>query len=126
MNHSYGLIVESLVAVMLLVMFGYCVMLDLRLKRLKAGEQSLRAKINELIAATEIDDNLGKQIAAATKLTGKLTDQLCEGESVIQRLSKIVIAARPPQEVHRPSSARAIAAAAQAFSERIRSDGLAA
>lgn len=126
MNLSYGPIVESLVAISLLVMLGYCVVLDLRLKRLKAGEQSLKAKIDELIAATEIDDNLGKQIAAATELTGKLTDRLCEGELVIQRLSKIAIAARPPQEVRRPSSARAIAEAAQAFSERIRGDGLAA
>lgn len=142
MNHLFGFIIESLVAVLLLVTVGYCVMLNARLKRLKADEQSLKATIGELITATEIaeraigglkhavrdvNDNLGNQITAATELTGQLTYQLSEGEAVIHRLCKIAVAAKSPQiEVPTASSARAIAAAAQAFSDRMRSDGLAA
>jgi len=142
MNNLFGLIIESLVAVLLLVTVGYCTLLNTRLKRLKADEQSLKATIGELITATEIaeraigglkhavrdvNDNLGNQITAATELTGQLAYQLSEGETVIHRLSKIAIAARPPQsEVPMPTSARAIAAAAQAFSDRMRGDGLAA
>ena len=54
MNHSFGLMIESLVAVLLLLTIGYCMLLNKRLKRLKADEQSLKATIGELITATEI------------------------------------------------------------------------
>jgi hypothetical protein len=60
----------------------------------------------------------------------QLKKQLAEGEAVFRRLSRIAIAARPPSgpEAAAPkiSAAQAVAAAAQAFSERRRSDGLAA
>jgi len=61
-----------------------------------------------------------------------LKTQLAESENVVRRLSKIAIAARPasapePAPVTaRVSPAKAVAAAAQAFSDRRRSDGLAA
>ena len=78
MNHSLGLAIESLVAVLLVVTIGYCVLLNARLKRLKADEHSLKAVIAELITATEIaeraigglkhtvrdvNENLGSQLA---------------------------------------------------------------
>ena len=46
--------IESLVAILLLVTIGYCIVLNSRLKRLKADEQSLKATISELITATEM------------------------------------------------------------------------
>ncbi|MGD5455228.1 hypothetical protein QUT11_22540, partial [Xanthomonas citri pv. citri] len=56
--------------------------------------------------------------------------QLGEADNVVRRLSKIAIAARPmtgPETVAapvaKPSSAKAVAAAAEAFSERRRSNG---
>jgi hypothetical protein len=57
---------------------------------------------------------------------------LAEGDGVIRRLSKIAIAARPSREPEPAapapmvSSAKAVAAAAEAFSERRRASGLAA
>ena len=54
MSHSFGLMIESLVAVLLLLTIGYCVLLNSRLKRLKADEQALKGTISELITATEI------------------------------------------------------------------------
>ncbi len=51
---SFALMIESLVAILLLVTIGYCVILNARLKRLKADEQALKATISELITATEI------------------------------------------------------------------------
>ena len=54
MSHSFGLVIESLVAVLLLLTIGYCMLLNRRLKRLRADEQSMRAMIAELITATEI------------------------------------------------------------------------
>jgi hypothetical protein len=62
----------------------------------------------------------------------QLKKQLAEGDNVIRRISKIALAARPSSEAAAPSaapnvsSAKALAAAAQAFSERRRTDGLAA
>jgi chromosome segregation ATPase len=145
MNHSLGIAIESLVAVLLMLTIAYCMLLNARLKRLKADENSLKATIGELITATEIaeraigglkltvrdvNENLGNQLTAAGHLSEQLKKQLAEGDNVVRRLSKIASAARPssdaPPAAPAVSSAKAIAQAAQAFSERRRSDGLAA
>lgn len=148
MNHSLGIVIESLVAVLLMLTIGYCMVLNTRLKRLKADEHSLKATIGELITATEIaeraigglkhtvrdvNEHLGSQITAATQLSMHLKSQLAEGDGVIRRLSKIAAAARPASQEAEPaaavpkvSAAKAVAAAAHAFSERLRTDGLAA
>ena len=154
MSHSFGIVIESLVAVLLVLTIGYCMLLNTRLKRLKADEHSLKATIGELITATEIaeraigglkhtvrdvNENLGNQLTAAAQISQQLKKQLAEGDNVIRRLSRIAVAARPLSEPElvpeveaasvaapRVSSAKAIAAAAQAFSERRRSNGLAA
>jgi hypothetical protein len=143
MSHSLGVAIESLVAVLLMLTIGYCMLLNTRLKRLKADEHSLKATIAELITATEIaeraigglkytvrdvNENLGNQLASATEMSLQLKKQLAEGDNVVRRLSKIATAARPAPEAEAPkaSSAKAVAAAAQAFSDRRRSDGLAA
>ena len=148
MSHSLGVVIESLVAVLLMLTIGYCMLLNKRLKRLKADEHSLKATIAELITATEIaeraigglkhtvrdvNENLGSQLTAATQMAGHLKGMLAEGDGVIRRLSKIAIAARPSQEAEpaalaepKVSTAKAVAAAAEAFSERRRASGLAA
>ena len=145
MNHSLGIAIESLVALLLMLTIGYCMLLNARLKRLKADEHSLKATIGELITATEIaeraigglkhtvrdvNENLGNQLASATQMTEHLKRQLAEADNVVRRISKIAIAARPASEVEpaapKVSAAKAVAAAAQAFSDRRRSDGLAA
>lgn len=147
MSHSLGIAIESLVAVLLMLTIGYCMVLNKRLKRLKADEHSLKATIAELITATEIaeraigglkhtvrdvNEHLGSQINAAAEMAVQLKDQLAEGDAVIRRLSKIAMAARPamqPAPVVAPaagSTAKAVAAAAEAFSERRKAGGLAA
>jgi chromosome segregation ATPase len=145
MNHALGIAIESLVAVLLLLTIGYCMLLNTRLKRLKADEHSLKATIAELITATEIaeraigglkhtvrdvNENLGNQLTAAEQISTQLKKQLAEGDNVYRRLSKIALAARPtsgPEPVEpKVSTAKDLAAAAQAFSDRRRSDGLAA
>jgi ABC-type transporter Mla subunit MlaD len=145
MSHAFGIAIESLVAILLLLTIGYCMLLNSRLKRLKADEHSLKATIAELITATEIaeraigglkhtvrdvNENLGNQLNSAAQLSQQLKKQLAEGDNVIRRLSRIVVAARPAAEPEpaapKISAAQAVAAAAQAFSDRRRSDGLAA
>ena len=145
MSHSLGVVIESLVAVLLMLTIGYCMLLNKRLQRLKADEHSLKATIAELITATEIaeraigglkhtvrdvNENLGSQLTAATQMSAHLKSQLAEGDNVIRRLSKIVLAARPGTEPAASalavSPAKAVAATAEAFSERRRANGLAA
>ena len=150
MSHALGIAIESLVAMLLLLTIGYCMLLNKRLQRLKADEHSLKATIGELITATEIaeraigglkhtvrdvNENLGSQLAAANQMTAQLKHHLAEGDAVVRRLSKIAVAARPsaeaqqapaPEPAPRTSSARAVAEAAHAFSERRKASGLAA
>jgi hypothetical protein len=146
MNQALGVMIETLVAVLLMVTIGYCMLLNTRLKRLKADEHSLKAVIAELITATEIaeraigglkltvrdvNEHLGSQLTSASEMSEYLKRQLAEGDNVVRRLSKIAIAARPPAagpepEAPKATGAKALAAAAQAFSERRRSGGLAA
>jgi chromosome segregation ATPase len=156
------MMIETLVAALLLVTIGYCMLLNNRLKRLRADEHSLKAVIAELVTATEIaeraigglkhavrdvNENLGNQLTSATQMSEYLKRQLSECDNVVRRLSKIAIAARPQNAAAEPepparaaspasapmsapsprlSSAKQVAAAAQAFSERRRTGGLAA
>jgi hypothetical protein len=145
MSHLLGIAIEGLVAILLMLTIGYCMLLNSRLKRLKADEHSLKATIAELITATEIAEraigglkhtvrdvnvNLGNQLSSAADMSQQLKKQLAEGDNIIRRLSRIAVAARPASAPEpaapRVSPAQAVAAAAQAFSDRRRSDGLAA
>src|SRR6187431_1651064 len=141
MSHSLGIVIEGLVAVLLVLTIGYCMLLNSRLKRLKADEQSLKATIGELITVTEIaeraigglkhtvrdvNENLGSQLSAAMQMSAHLKHQLAEGDAVIRRVSRIASAARSPSEPEAPQPAPMATALAQAFSERRRASGLAA
>ena len=144
------MVIESVVAVLLLLTIGYCMLLNARLKRLKADEQSLKATIGELITATEIaeraigvlkhtvrdvNDDLGQQLEAAAEMSRQLSKQVADGNGLFRRLSRIAVAGRPnvapepepePEIQPKMSAAKAIVAAAQAFSDRKRPDVIAA
>ncbi len=128
MNHSLGMAIETLVAILLMLTIGYCILLNKRLTRLKADEHSLKAVIGELITATEIaeraigglklavrdvNENLGSQLAAATQMSDQLHKQLGEADNVVRRLSKIAIAARPVTNPEAASRARRQAVAGE-------------
>ena len=102
MSHTLGIAIESLVAILLMVTIGYCMLLNKRLKRLKADEHSLKATIAELITATEIaeraigglkhtvrdvNEHLGSQLTSAEQMSQQLKKQLAEGDNVFRRLS---------------------------------------
>jgi hypothetical protein len=135
------MIIESLVAVLLILTICYCMLLNKRLKHLRSDEHSLKAMISELITATEIaeraigglkatvrdcDTNLGAQLSLANELCERLKTQTEQGDSVLMRISRITAAARPRAEAA-PAPAPApemdvhsVLAAAQAFDERAR------
>ena len=146
MSHAFALIIEILVAILLALTIGYCILLNKRLTRLKSDEQALKATISELITATEIaeraiaglkltvrdcDQNLGERLRTAERFSADMERQLMAGEEVLHRLVRIVGAARgepveaaPEPEIAAapsPPDPYAMVAAAQAFAERARS-----
>ncbi|WP_346894588.1 DUF6468 domain-containing protein [uncultured Roseibium sp.] len=103
-----GMIIEGLVAILLLVTIAYCWILNSRLQRLRADEETLRATISELMTATEIaerailglkataseaDQSLGNRLNQAEKMSNALAAQVVKGEEVFTRISQIAEAA---------------------------------
>jgi hypothetical protein len=146
-SHAFALIIEILVAILLALTIGYCILLNKRLIRLKSDEQALKATISELITATEIaeraiaglkvtvrecDQNLGERLRTAERFSADMERQLMAGEEVLHRLARIVSASRPEAVAAEPApppvpvpppmpDPHATMAAAQAFAERARS-----
>lgn len=138
MSNGIGLLIESMVAILLLLTIGYCIVLNSRLKLLKSDEQALKATISELITATEIaeraigglkltvrdcDLTLGERLRAAERMSGEIAGQLDDGKAVLERLTRIALAARPPAPGAIGPDVQAIADAAQAFAARARLRG---
>jgi len=138
-SNGIALVIEGMVAILLVLTIGYCIVLNSRLKMLKADEQALKATISELITATEIaeraiaglkltvrdcDLGLGERLRHGEQLSGEIARQLDEGRAVLERLTRIALAARPPGASPAPPAigpdVQAIAEAAQAFAARAR------
>ena len=111
----YGLVIECLVAVLLLLTIGYCVILNRRLARLRADEGSFKATIAELVSATDsaeraiaglkmtvrdCDNTLGERLRASDAVSESLADELSRGEQLLSRIARIVAAAH---ESRRPA-----------------------
>lgn len=114
MSYGFGLIIEGLVAILLMMTIGYCTVLNNRLKRLKADERVLKATIAELITATEMaeravaglrttarecESTLGERMMAAEQCCAELNRQVKAGDVVIERLARVVVASRKLDEV---------------------------
>jgi Domain of unknown function (DUF6468) len=145
-SNGIALVIEGMVAILLVLTIGYCIVLNSRLKMLKADEQALKATISELITATEIaeraiaglkltvrdcDLSLGERLRNAEQLSGEIEDQIDDGKAVLERLTRIALAARPQGPAPATSigpDVQAIAEAAQAFAarSRVRPPGVAA
>jgi hypothetical protein len=135
-GNGFGLMIESLVAILLLLTIAFCVVLNSRLKKLKADEQALKGTIAELITATEIaeraiaglkmtvrdcDQSLGERLRAGESLARELGGQLDGGRQILAQLAQITRAARPQEPPAPPlSDAQATAQAASAFAARAR------
>ena len=148
MSNNFGVMIEMLVAVLLMLTVGYCMLLNRRLKLLKSDEMALRATISELITATEIAERaiaglkitvhecnagLGERLNRAETVSADLDRKLTVGKDVLHRLSQIAAAARPaghepPPPPPAANEAKSVANAVQAFADRLRTKvhGLAA
>ena len=101
--------IEVVVAVLLSITIGYCVLLNTRLKRLRADETQLRATIGELVrvtevaeraigdlreAATECDRTLAKRVREAEYFSVEIAREIGEGSQVLERIMQITRTAR--------------------------------
>lgn len=138
MSNSLGLVIESLVAILLLLTIAYCVQLNRQLNGLRADKISLKGMISELMAATtaaeraiaglrqtvgDCDAGLGERLRNAERLTGQMDRQLRAGENLLSRLSRTVPppALEPAEEIAALADPKAMVAAADAFASRARS-----
>jgi len=140
-SYHFGFLVESMVAILLLLTILYCVRLSNQLRLLKADEQSLRATIAELVTATEIaeraigglksamregEQSLGGKLERAEALSADIGQKLAAGDDLLRRLIKIVGVSK--DKTTAAPDAKLVAAAAEAFAKRTESrlGGLAA
>jgi hypothetical protein len=141
-THTFGFMIESMVAILLLLTILYCVRLSRQLRLLRADEQSLRATIAELVTATGIaeraidglkstmregEQSLSATLAETQKASTDIEQHLAAGRDLMAKLARITGAAKSSELTEAPA-AREVAAAAQAFADRARArvTGLAA
>jgi hypothetical protein len=144
MTLSLGLLIEGLVAFLLVLTIGYCVVLNWRLKRLRADEEALRATISELITATEIaeraimglkatashcDLTLAQRLQEAERYSNHIANQINTGEAVLKRIAQIAAATKQAGRSAGPStpqlngsapSAKGLTVAAAEAADRLR------
>jgi hypothetical protein len=144
-SYGFGLTIEALVAILLLLTILYCARLNKQIEKLKGDEKLMKASVAELIMATdraeraiaglrltanEADDTLGVRLREAEAYCKAMATSLQAGEDVLGRLRKIAYAnsllggegmSEPdPVPASAANDAKAVAAAAQAFAERAR------
>jgi hypothetical protein len=114
-----SLAAEGLVAVLLVITIGYCMVLNSRLKRLRADESDLRATISELVSATEIaeraigglkeaaldcDKTLSTRMREAEHFSMGIAQEIAEGQKVLSRIKQIAGAVRKSEAPARIAS----------------------
>jgi hypothetical protein len=117
--NNYGLAIEGLVAVLLVLTISYCMILNRRLSRLRNDETSFKGTIAELVSATESaeraiaglkltvresEEILAARLRSSELICADLQRDVKRGESVISRIARIAQAAESsrPREAPAP------------------------
>lgn len=105
MSGQLGIVIELIVGGLLAVTIGYCVLLDKRLRAVKADEAVMRRTVSELSLATDraeraidalkhtlgdCDRTLGERLRVAERYSTDLEEQIRSGDDVLNRISRIV------------------------------------
>jgi hypothetical protein len=98
-------LIEILVCVLLTTTIGYCIVLDRRLRALKADETLMRKVITDLVGATdraeravaglrsivvECDETISGRLRDAERHSDDLAAHIRSGDDVIARIARIV------------------------------------
>lgn len=111
---SLGIAIETLVAVLLAVTIGYCVLVNRKLMQLRSDQSELKSIIKDLYAATHqaeqaiaglresaslADDSLGHQVERVRALDKQLRVNIGKGEALLAKLAAVPRA----EQVARPA-----------------------
>ncbi|MCF4098810.1 DUF6468 domain-containing protein [Maritalea mediterranea] len=106
---AFGLIVEGAVAILLMLTIGYCYVLNVRLKRLHADRDALRAMITDLVRATDMangaiqgmkqtaaesDAQLRARLQQAEGFSREMNEQVQAGQELLHKIGQIAKTAR--------------------------------
>jgi len=106
---AFGLIVESMVAILLATTIGYCIILNQRLKRLHSDRDQLRKMVADLVQATslanaavtelktaavEADAVLQARLQEAEKFGVEIANHVNAGQQIMDKIAKITTMAR--------------------------------
>lgn len=132
---SLGIIIEGLVASLLVLTIFYCVILNKRLKRLRADEESLRGTIAELVTATEIaeraimglkstaadcDVTLSQRLTQAETFSHEIAQKIEAGDAIVHHISQIAGVVRVETQSEKGSAARDASSDMRELSPRLR------
>lgn len=137
----FGVVIETLVAILLATTIGYCIILNQRLKRLHADRDQLRKMVTDLVSATTLanaaiqelkataqdaETVLEMRLGAAEKFGIELANHVHAGQQILDKISRITTAARngvPLTDDRMPEPSRLQSALAQLTQrQRIRGD----
>jgi hypothetical protein len=137
----FGVVIETLVAILLATTIGYCIILNQRLKRLHADRDQLRKMVTDLVSATTLanaaiqelkataqdaETVLEMRLGAAEKFGIELANHVNAGQQILDKISRITTAARngvPLTDDRMPEPTRLQSALAQLTQrQRIRGD----
>lgn len=121
-SFSFGLAIESIVAILLVLTIGYCYVLNKRLVNLRDDKETMRDMISDLVAATtmansaigqlrevagEADVTLNSRLEEAERFSLELANHVLAGQTVVEKISKITSAARGSETIARVETRRA-------------------
>lgn len=121
MSLPFGLIVESVVALLLVLTIGYCVILNDKLKKLHADRDALKQMVADLVqatdmangaigglrsAASEADATLKARLDEADRFAVELANHVNAGKGVMDRIARITEAAESSPQLAAPKPTR--------------------
>ncbi len=117
MNLSMGFAVELLVAVLLVITIGYCIMLNKKLNSLHGDREALKQMVADLVKASnmansaikglktsaiEADNILSARLSEADKFSVELANHISSANGVLEKITRITLEAKTSTGVITP------------------------
>jgi ABC-type transporter Mla subunit MlaD len=122
MNLPFGLLIEGVVALLLALTIGYCVVLNDKLKKLHADRDALKQMVTDLVQATDLangaisalrqaageaDDRLRGQLEEVDRVSAELSESVSAGRGVMDRIARVTQVVQTHDELVPPPVAEA-------------------
>jgi hypothetical protein len=136
-----GILVETAVAILLVMTIGYCTILNQRLKRLHQDRDALKQMVADLVGATnlanqaikelkatavEADLSLSSRLEEAERFGIELANHVNAGHVLMERIARITSVAKHSRAIEPVEEPNKVQSALQQLTERARNRGAAA